>query len=378
MQNCLTFISGKKFNLFLFCFILPQKQSNGWDFHLFLYGRIRNDRKSFNIRVCINVSVMAVKIHLNSGELLCSSCGNLVGDKDKSCKSCNSKFEGEVKESDIFKIIIATESEDETQNAVKIFRMLSGTSVFDSQYIENLIKDLQNSEFPERIVYALVILKFYAKKYDEVNKRIYELIKKMRKEKKDEILNGLNELENLESSRKGILEKIRGLEVEYSELLDKYFEFIKKKEILLKGRIEEFQKEVGRRKMQAKMLVEKEKSLLEREHKLREKERVLDGEITTIKDSTEKLKEGSLTKEEWMAAQKEIQDKLYKIREEVVNKGKRDNKDGLIKEVLGILDKLLEKLPDEVIEEFAVSKDFELYKKVMEMYGLGGAGGTSR
>lgn len=40
------------------------------------------------------------------------------------------------------------------------------------------------------------------------------------------------------------------------------------------------------------------------------------------------------------------------------------------KEILRILDNLLEKLPENIIESFAKSKDFELYEKVLDRYGL--------
>lgn len=42
-----------------------------------------------------------------------------------------------------------------------------------------------------------------------------------------------------------------------------------------------------------------------------------------------------------------------------------------VKEVLRIMDDLLGKLPQDVIEEFTKSKDYELYCMVLERYGLG-------
>jgi len=41
-----------------------------------------------------------------------------------------------------------------------------------------------------------------------------------------------------------------------------------------------------------------------------------------------------------------------------------------VKKVLLITDELLGKLPEEVINEFAQSDDFELYKKVMDKYKI--------
>lgn len=41
------------------------------------------------------------------------------------------------------------------------------------------------------------------------------------------------------------------------------------------------------------------------------------------------------------------------------------------KKVLKVVDSLLGKLPDKVVNRFAKSKDFELYKKVLKKYGVG-------
>ncbi len=321
---------------------------------------------------------MVVKIHLDTDEFICSSCGAVVGKDDKECSGCGASFDGTVEEKDNFKIIIeSVQKEDETQKAVKIFRMLSGSSILDAQYINNLLKDLEKSDFSERISRGLLILRYYIGKYGEINDEISEMLKRMKKEKKDEILSDLDVLEKKEQERLNYLEKIRKVQVAFSELLESYHEFMKNKEVSLKGKIEEFQKDVERRKLQAKMLLEKEKELLEREHRLREKEKLLDKELASIESSASRLEGEGISKEEWMAAQREIQEKLYKIREEVIKKRDISEKEKLVRDVLMILDNLLEKLPDEVIEEFAMSQDFELYRKVMEMYGLGGDSGSS-
>ncbi|MFO8110483.1 MAG: zinc ribbon domain-containing protein [Thermoplasmata archaeon] len=115
---------------------------------------------------------------------------------------------------------------------------------------------------------------------------------------------------------------------------------------------------------------------------------------------------GKVSPEEWMAEQRRIQHDLFKIKNTVGTKSK-DNKDSSednvqalkrktkkkekawkkkitelenelesakkldidireIKEVLIVLDDLLGGLPDEKIEQFAKSKDFELYDNILE------------
>lgn len=56
-------------------------------------------------------------------------------------------------------------------------------------------------------------------------------------------------------------------------------------------------------------------------------------------------------------------------KKEVVKVVKEKGIDKETKEVLKITDELLAKLPDDVIKDFVKSKDFELYKKVMEKVG---------
>ena len=320
---------------------------------------------------------MAVKIHLKTGNYICSSCGEVVSEESEKCSKCGEPFEGTVEEDRIFHLDIVEEDEDETKQAMNIFRMMAGASVFDSSHIEELKKDIEESPFPERVREALYVMHYYSKRYEKINKVIDELIKSMKKEKKEEILNHLDDLRKLEEERRKIYGRGLEIESEFSNLLESYSAFFKKKEVLLKGRIEEFQKEVERRKIQARMLVEKEKELIEREHKLREKEKQLEEQLKNAEESTKKLESDEITKEDWIEQQKKIQEKLYQIRQEVIKKPAESEKDRLTKKVLKVLDDLLGKLPDEIIEEFARSENFDLYKKVMEMYGLGGGSGAS-
>ncbi len=48
-----------------------------------------------------------------------------------------------------------------------------------------------------------------------------------------------------------------------------------------------------------------------------------------------------------------------------------DRKDPEVKAVLEIMDGLLEKLPDDDVERFSKTTDYELYSRVLERYGVG-------
>ena len=320
---------------------------------------------------------MAVKIHLKSGEYICSSCSAVVDEKSNKCPECGEALEGVVEESSVFKFSMEEETEDETIQVVRVFKMLSGSSLTDISYLDSIKSDLDELDAPTRLKNIIAIIHFYATRYLEINSKIDEVLARMRKEKKEEMLSDLDVLEELEHDRRYVLDRLNEINGSFSEFVEEYGKVLRKKETMLRTRIDEFQKEVERRKVQAKMLVEKEKELLEREHILREKEKALEKELTHIEESSRKLESDEISKEEWMEQQRRIQEKLYQLRQEVVKRASESEKEKLTKKVLKIIDELLGKLPDEIIEEFARSENFDLYKKVMEMYGLGGGSGSS-
>ncbi len=97
------------------------------------------------------------------------------------------------------------------------------------------------------------------------------------------------------------------------------------------------------KKSKDKKLKKKAKKLKKKNEKLRSKE---------------EIKKEKTSKEESFDSKKEM--------DALVLKEKLLDED--VKKLLPIIDNLLEKLPDEVIDEFAQSDDFELYEKVMTKY----------
>ena len=67
------------------------------------------------------------------------------------------------------------------------------------------------------------------------------------------------------------------------------------------------------------------------------------------------------------------ENKIYKLIEQEKKKIDLVNKD--VKKALSIMDDLLGKLPEEEIEKFAKSKDFELYQKVLTKFEIGDVAG---
>ncbi|MEW5937622.1 MAG: hypothetical protein AB1665_07380 [Candidatus Thermoplasmatota archaeon] len=247
------------------------------------------------------------------------------------------------------------------------------------------------------------------------------------------------------SREKAEIERIEKSLVElddtYKALLARHKREIEAKEQELQKRLDAFRSELGKRERERLRLERKEAVLREREKELaarivriEERERELDAKEDDLKRRIEELKreramlaagdvgayaaaEGEKwvldpsdvreammrskkSREEWLAAQREVQQETLRLHQDarkddakVKSLGARiaelesqlgkmeAEKAALMKEarslqavddevrkVLKLLDDLLEHLPDEVIERFAKSKEFELYEKVMSKY----------
>jgi hypothetical protein len=83
---------------------------------------------------------------------------------------------------------------------------------------------------------------------------------------------------------------------------------------------------------------------------------IQNGKLEEVLNQLEELKNQILEKD------KEI--------ESLKEDGTEFNVDEETRKILKILDDLLEKLPDEVVDEFAKSDDYLLYEKVLEKYKL--------
>ncbi|MFH1409764.1 MAG: hypothetical protein ABIH34_07670 [Nanoarchaeota archaeon] len=110
-------------------------------------------------------------------------------------------------------------------------------------------------------------------------------------------------------------------------------------------------------------LASKEKKLDELKKELNRQEDALKAEEATLKRSSEEhIKRVDKAKRDISSRDKAVMTKEIQGGKTVV--------DPEVKAVLKMLDKLLEKLPDDVIKTFSQSKDFTLYSNVMKRQGL--------
>ncbi len=192
---------------------------------------------------------------------------------------------------------------------------------------------------------------------------------------------------------------------------------LRTKEEALKARLEGFRKEIGMRDEERQVLADREAELERREADLTAKIAEFEARLTSIGPRSPPDRSpaepggdagdgGGVTREQWLAAQKEIQDALLKLRgtegeivlptagnvrdlrmrlteleeslEKITDeKGQLEAEIGVLRtsedhlrDVLREVDELLAKLPDSEIRKFARSEAFKKYERLMDRLGL--------
>lgn len=191
------------------------------------------------------------------------------------------------------------------------------------------------------------------------------LLEKQRLQAKEKKLKAKQELKQEKEQQKLEILRQKELETKQKEKQKnkKITQIQTKKETLNAEKLEKTQLEQA-----AKVALEKEKELaLIQKQELKKQKKKEKQELTkllTQEAETQKQKKGFFKKQE------QKQPVFEQIKQKpVIHNLKMDKKETFfdedVKKVLEITDELLGKLPDEVIDEFAQSKDFELYEKVI-------------
>jgi len=170
-------------------------------------------------------------------------------------------------------------------------------------------------------------------------KKELELAKKEAKEKEKELVEKMIEKEK----KKKEDEKLKKIDMKKAKIATKE----KERELKKKAKLEEKQK-----KLEAKMALKEEKL---KQKKLKERQK--------HKESSDLLK----TKSKEDKEPKEMHHFILGKKETIEINPLLDDD---VRKVLIITDGLLEKLPDEIIDDFVKSKDFELYEKVINKYKI--------
>ena len=202
-------------------------------------------------------------------------------------------------------------------------------------------------------------------------------VKKDKKRVTEDNSNGLStvkkELEKtkmeLEKKKKELEEMKRKARLKEEELKKKKEER-KKREKLRKLELKKLAREEKIRAKEAKKKArekEKMRRKLEREKKLETKQK--EKEKKKVEKETSEKKEKLVGLFSKKRKDKTVETTSTTEDETVVSKKGEDfNWDEEVREALIIIDRLLEKLPDETIDEFVQSKDFEVYERVVSKY----------
>jgi len=263
----------------------------------------------------------------------------------------------------------------------------------------DLHEDLQKKLLQQGIMEGSI------KNYDTEMKRMEEQLDKLaatREQLKDEnqrLRTDLNEKEReLNNKERIILEDSKKLEKAGKDLERSKKEHVEMHELLTRRQmefetkaklLEDFEKkrktaetEIGRLKIQkekldmelletneymAKKIAEKQAG--ENEAKGIRKE--LDSLKRQLQNNRDEIKSSESELKAVKSELKKKQEQLSKLEKKIAKKTPKETTDPAARNILQIMDDLLGKLPEPVIDEFAKSSEFENYEKIMSRYGLG-------
>ncbi|MCJ2556982.1 MAG: hypothetical protein LN415_07760 [Candidatus Thermoplasmatota archaeon] len=366
---------------------------------------------------------MIPKARMGDQKLYCSLCGAEVREEEISCSSCGSDFHDEFEAyrcqsclsivrtgtnecpncgAPIKPLDIESPTEDDKLEEDFLRELVESTSLMDSTHrIWELAEPFQR------------VIRLRRKKLEQMNGLLKSAQKRIRelKSSTDEVeIMEKSELERqvaqLEEERNEVMEIEKGIiemETIYRNLLSLQETELKRKEDNLKLRLEVFQKEIVRRDKDKKRLVDWERSLKEKEEELAKKDGSLENREQEVEKAERRIAEevetrlaemeSGATAEAQLSRLEEVPDpNLQRENEEKIEslerrigevEGDMDRivkaKDVLedqsrqlsdqnheMKDVLKRLDALLGELPDNIVQEFAKSKDFKKYEKVLE------------
>lgn len=177
--------------------------------------------------------------------------------------------------------------------------------------------------------------------------------------------------EELEKKKKEIEEMEKKAKLKEEELKQRIEENKRKEKLkqleLKKQEREEKIKE--KQRLKEEKLKEKELRKNEKEEKIRKIKQLKEKKSKTEKPQKEEAKD-KIEKEKKGLFKKETieKEKPITLETRAISTSEKEAFDNEISEALTIIDNLLEKLPEETINEFVKSKDFEIYEKVISKY----------
>lgn len=362
---------------------------------------------------------------------VCHSCGTPVGKLEEFCPTCGVNLSGEDDEYLSRLLGWGDEAEEklkskveEKRKAADVFRkVLTGAKSEDPE--DDLDQPKDDISFNQLYGFVERREERLAKEMEEADDDQKEVIQS----ELDRLDSFKEHIFEIESAVNALMEdKERELNQKREELNERVREFkkvIKNKEnekIKIQDQKDKIQEKEAELKQWETQLRSWEEDLRELESSLMSEKKMYENGEKKLEEIEEGIpKEGTVTPEEWMAEQKRIQRELFKLKDvwdeddtdledisgdsisilkkkiqkkeeewkervselEQELKNVKDEKESIgekgleidvkreeLEKILVVLDRLLGDLPDDKIEEFANSDDFDLYEKIMDILGI--------
>ena len=359
---------------------------------------------------------MALKVHLPNGDFICPKCGARVRETEDKCPKCGVSFEGvkqgkkcpkcgTINDADAAICMTCGHSFGETKKTGR-------SSKSDEEFLQKLLTwsrslaEQETEDYQEEAEMVVDVFKKvtginigdveseeggvgWEKKIRSVQKFTNSMVEIL-KEEKEGLEKKLSAVRKQTTKRElkeemDIIEKeIKGLERASEDLGDIHKSM---KDILRVKDDEKIEKERELRKEIANI----KKGSMKREEDLREHINQLTAEIKELRGRIGKESNAVTLIEDWLNLEKKLEkeigaldkkEKDEKIGDFVFNMKKemetilsavrmRIEEENELRRMLKVLDDLLEKLPDDIIETFAKSEDFRLYERIMDRYHVG-------
>jgi len=252
-----------------------------------------------------------------------------------------------------------------------------------SQFINNGKKNdiINTKEFDEKKSYQEAKITFKSQeKSDDKGKANYLKNAKLKRENKSESSNykESNNTSNFENKLKKLEEEEEELKRKRQELIEREKEAKKLKKLeakKMKLEARERTKAAIKAKRELEIIKKRQEKELQKKEKEEEKLKKLElkklEEEKAIRERYEKLAEKQKEKEQQLLEKIQAEKTITTPKEEEYEKKPEETLlDNDVKKLLVITNNLLGELPEEVIDKFVESEDFELYSKVLQKYKI--------
>lgn len=352
----------------------------------------------------------------------CPQCGNIVDEAQEACNVCGTTLPRV--EEELSPDLLREMREFRAQNREDASRLERVPTAMPEETEAGLLAELESlwklsEPFEQVVSQRRKRLQLMDRLIASARRRVRELEEsaipaevREREELKRQLQEVLLERDEILKIEYGITE----MERIYRNIITMQQKELRQKEEALRARLEGFRREIGMRDAERQVLADREATLEKREQEIESRLADLAARERELEAARDEVQDGQpgapperegVSREEWLSAQKEVQEAMLKLRgkegdvglvstatavrdlrvrvselEESIERitEERNRLEAELtrireaeeeaREVLRLIDDLLGMLPDEEVRKFARSKAYSRYEKMMERHGL--------